>query len=350
MTLDNLESLSILLGMKCNCKCPHCFYFPRDDNHTPIDLDMLDDALKSIAGLHNIHSVNFAGGEPFYYYDTMLECIERLKKHGIYFFSLSTNAGWASSVEVAYEKLTELLKLGLGAMYVSADGFHQMNIPLENVLNVIRAGGVARSRGENFTVSVMSTFLGYFTYDCPVNRRTSTIRQKIWEAGVYSIETFINPHGRAAFLMPRELHINKVLDRKCWDVKIGMLKPTGPSMISIDPTGHVDGCFGVSLGYLYNESLNEIFQRYFNNPGPIVKTLREKGSLGLRELAVERGFDPAESYFDECHLCHMARNYLKENCSDEFGEFLNPAACYPPVLDNKAHKFEDWSLTQQRSE
>ena len=346
MMLKNLGSLSILLGMKCNCKCPHCFYFPRNDNHMPIDLDMLDDALKSIEGQHSIYSVNFAGGEPFYYYDVMLECIERLKRHGIYLFSLSTNGGWASSVELAREKLTELLSLGLGAMYVSADGFHQMNIPLKNVINIIRAGDIARASGENFNVCVMSSYLGYYTYDCEINRLTSNIRQTIWEAGLYPVETFVNAHGRAAYIMPPELQVNKRLDRKCWEIKIGILNPAGPSMVSIDPTGFVDGCFGVPLGNLHKESLNDIFQRYFNNPGPIVKTLREKGALGLKELAVERGFVAAESYFDECHLCHMARNYLKEHCSDEFGEFLNPAACYPPILDNKAHPFEDWSLAQ----
>jgi len=343
MLLKKLQSLSILVGMKCNCKCPHCFYFPRNDNHVPLDPDLLDDALKSIAGQHNILSVNFAGGEPFYYYDVMLECIKRLRKHGIQYFTLSTNAGWATSVKTAQERLNELIRCGLGGMGVSADGFHQRTVPLENVFNTLEAGGVQRARGENFTVYVVSTYLGYYSYDCPVNRRTTEIRHKIWDAGYYPIETFACAHGRAGFIIPTELHVNKKLDRKCWEVKVGILHPEGPSMVSIDPSGFVDGCFGVSLGNLYKESLRDILYRYFKNPGPVVKTLREKGAQGLRDIAVGKGFVPAGGYFDECHLCHAVRNYLKENCGDEFGEFLNPVFCYPPVLDHKAHPFEDWS-------
>ena len=344
MTLKNLRSLSILLGMKCNCKCPHCFYFPKDDNYEPLDPVLLDDALISIAGMHNVQSVNFAGGEPFYYFDTMLECIERLKRNGIHFFSLSTNAGWAFSVDEARKKLQILLKLGLGSMWVSADGFHQQTVPLDNVMNIIKAGNIEAPMGARFSVNIVSTYLGYFSYDCTVNRKTNLIRKKIWDAGVYAIETFISPHGRGSFLIPDELRLNKKLDRKCWEVKLGMLDPEGPSMLSIDPSGHVDGCFGISLGNLYNNSLRTILRNYFYNPGPIVKILREKGPLGLRDLAVDRGFVPQEGYFDECHLCHKTRNYLKENCSDEFGEFLQPAFCYPPVLDTRKHPFDEWNL------
>lgn len=348
MILKNLSSLSILLGMKCNCKCPHCFYFPRDDNFEPLDPGLLGDALLSISGMHNIRSVNFAGGEPFYYFDTMLECIDQLKKNGIHLFSMSTNAGWACSVDKAREKLQILLKLGLGSMWVSADGFHQQTVPLDNVMNIITAGNIEAHAGARFSVNVVSTYLGYFSYDCGVNRQTNLIRKKIWDANVYAIETFVSPHGRGAFLIPDELQVNKKLDRKCWEVKLGMLDPEGPSMVSIDPAGHVDGCFGVSLGNLHDNSLRAIFRCYFHNPGPIVKILREKGPLGLKKFAVERGFVPQEAYFDECQLCHKTRNYLKEKCNDEFGEFLQPVSCYPPVLDTKKHPFEEWNLKNKR--
>lgn len=344
MLLKNLRSLSILLGMKCNCKCPHCFYFPKDNNFKPIDPAILDEGLKSIAGRHNILSVNFAGGEPFYYFDTMLRCIEVFKKNGIHFFSLSTNAGWAANSDETYKKIEILLKSGLSTIWVSADSFHQENVPLENVFNIIDAEERMRRINPNFTVSVVSTYLGYFTYDCKFNRKTSKIRQLIWDKNLYAIETFVNAHGRGAYLIPKELHVNKKLDRKCWEIKIGMLDPAGPSMVSIDPTGYIDGCFGVPLGNLYKESLSEIFYRYFNKPGPIIATLKKGGALELKNLAMGKGFVPEEGYFDECHLCHMARNYLKTNCSDEFDEYLNPSACYPPVLDNKAHPYEDWKL------
>ena len=60
MILKNLSSLSILPGMKCNCKCLHCFYFPGDNNYEPLDPALLGDALLSISGMHNIRSINFA--------------------------------------------------------------------------------------------------------------------------------------------------------------------------------------------------------------------------------------------------------------------------------------------------
>ena len=344
MLLKNLESIVILVTMKCNCNCAHCFYFPRTDNHYPIDPDMVEDCLKSIEGHHNVKTIHFTGGEPFYYYETLLSCIERYRKLGFKSFSVSTNAGWADSLSLAQERVRQLRELGVSGIQTSADAFHQKAVPLERVLNVLKAGNTGMETGRyDPSTCVESTYLGYRTYDCPVNRENDEIIRKIWDAGFYVQTNVTTAHGRSSFLIPHELHINKRLDRKCWDFVLGVLHPEGPIAVLIDPDGYVDGCFGVPLGNLYRESMLSIFQRYFTNPGPIISTLHREGSLGLKRLAVERGFRPADSYYDECHLCHKARNYLKEHCVDEFGEFLNPPACYPSIVDDNEHPFEDWS-------
>jgi len=69
----------------------------------------------------------------------------------------------------------------------------------------------------------------------------------------------------------------------------------------------------------------------FNDLNPIIRLLRGKGALGLKQLAVEQGFTPNNTYYDECHLCHLSRNYLKKHCPEEFGEYLAPDTCYPPI-------------------
>ena len=336
MLLNNLKSIVILVTMECNCSCDHCFYFPHNDNHAHIDPDLIDDALEIISGQHNIKTVHFAGGEPFFYYDVMVECIKRCKKHDIEYFSVSTNGAWANDPEVVRQKLDYLRELGVNSIGVSADSFHQRVIPLENVLNILKTEtpNIEESIGGlSFSTYATASYIGYQSYDCLFNRQTNDIVQKIYNAGYYVFPTVAGAHGRANFIIPEELHVNEKLNRKCWEFNIGLLHPEGPSGVLIDPSGFVDGCFGVPLGNLYKESMLDIFKHYFNDPNPIIRLLHEKGALGLKQLAVERGFTPNNAYYDECHLCHMARNYLKKYCSEEFGAYLAPDTCYPSITD-----------------
>lgn len=175
-------------------------------------------------------------------------------------------------------------------------------IPLENVLNILKT-------------------------------ETPNIEESIGglSAGYYVFPSVVGAHGRANFILPEELHVNEKSNRKCWEFNIGVLHPEGPAAVLIDPSGFVDGCFGVPLGNLYKASMIDIFKSYFDDPNPIIRLLHEKGALGLKQLAVERGFRPNNAYYDECHLCHMARNYLKKYCSEEFGEYLAPNTCYPSI-------------------
>jgi len=344
MLLKNLKTIVILVTMKCNCSCAHCFYFTKNSKPDPIDPDIIEEALKSIDGQHNILNVHFAGGEPFYCYDVMVESIERCKKFGINNFSLSTNGIWAGDPDITHEKLTELRELGVNSIGVSADAFHQQVVPIENVFNILRDGNAKWYTGElNISTYAAPTYIGYSTYDCPSNRKTNEILRKIYNEEYWAMPGVAGAHGRSISIIPKELYVNKKLDRRCWEFNFGCLHPEGPTGVLIDPSGYVDGCFGVPLGNLYKESMLDMFQRYFDNPGPIISTLHKEGALGLKRLAVERGFKAADAYYDECHLCHMARNYLRECCFEEFGEFLNPASCYPPVVDDKEHRFEDWN-------
>jgi|GEM_PF-2539992 len=345
MKLKNLKSLVILVTMKCNCHCGHCFYFLNDGKQNAVDPEIIEEALKSIQGQHELQNVHFAGGEPFYAYDALLACIDRCKKYGIHRFGLSTNGAWATSFDIAREKMSELRKLGVISIGVSADAFHQQVVPFENVLNILSAGNARWYDGEiNISTYVSSVYVGYPTYDCPANRETNDILRDIYNEGYYVMPNVAAAHGRSVSLIPEELHVNRMLNRKCWEFNFGCLHPDGPFGVLIDPSGYVDGCFGVPLGNLYKESLMDMFERYADNPGPIISILHEEGALGLKKLAAERGFKAADAYYDECHLCHMARNYLREHCADEFGEFLNPASCYPPAVDHKDHPFnKDWS-------
>jgi len=344
MLLENLRSMVILVTMRCNCNCAHCFYFTRNSKPDPIDPDVIEEALKSIDEEHNIQNVHFAGGEPLYYYEVMRECIECCKNFGIHNFSLSTNGIWASDPDITHKKMTELRELGVNSIGVSADSFHQRVVPIENVFNILKTGNSKWYTGEwNISTYVSSVYVGYSTYDCQANRKTNEILRDIYNEGYWIMPNIAGAHGRSVSIIPKELYVNKKLDRKCWEFNFGCLHPNGPTTVLIDPSGYVDGCFGVPLGNLYKESMLDMFEGYFKNPGPVISILHKEGALGLKRLAVERGFEAADAYYDECHLCHMARNYLKEHCVDEFGEFLNPDACYPSIVDDNEHPFEDWS-------
>ena len=55
-----------------------------------------------------------------------------------------------------------------------------------------------------------------------------------------------------------------------------------------------------------------------------MKTLLEDGAEGIAARAESHGWQRAEKYQNECHLCNMARDFLRKHEP----EFLQPDECY----------------------
>lgn len=115
---------------------------------TPIDteelsLDLIYRLINESASIDQIKSIAITGGEPFVDYTKIVSIFNKIhdaKKKA----SIITNAFWASSVDVAANRLQELRDLGLTRLNISYDIFHKIFVKTQNVKNLLEASIVCK--------------------------------------------------------------------------------------------------------------------------------------------------------------------------------------------------------------
>lgn len=84
-----------------------------------------------------IRSVGFTGGEPFLYYDEMLQTAEYAKKAGLS-STVNTNGFWGRDPETWGPRLAQLKEAGVETIAISSDRFHQEYVPLKDAVSAVR--------------------------------------------------------------------------------------------------------------------------------------------------------------------------------------------------------------------
>jgi hypothetical protein len=270
-----------------------------------------------------VREVHYTGGEPFLYYDRLLEAVALAKALGATRITCSTNCHWADDLDKARRMLGELKEAGLTWFLISADAFHQDAVPMDHVRTASQVRVELGLQG-NDDLSVVAMINP--DYDHPFNTRTREIVREIhtWGHGA-SLHNSM-PYGRGHELGPEaECKMTRAV-RKCWEFRTwGFIEPRGPRTVIIGPDENVMVCYGVSLGSLAENSLAELIQGFEQNPNPIVRTLLEDGVEGLAARAESHGWQREAAYQNECHLCYCARDYLRQHEP----AYLQPDECYP---------------------
>src|SRR3989339_628423 len=119
------RSAGLMLTYKCNCRCEFCYYCCSPDSG---GLMKTQTALNAWQGLKNLAGdsakVHITGGEPFLYYERLLEILKEAKQAGFGKADMvETNGFWADD-KLAEEKLRELEPY-VNTLKISCDPFHQ---------------------------------------------------------------------------------------------------------------------------------------------------------------------------------------------------------------------------------
>jgi len=311
------------LTYDCSLNCPHCFYYPQKRSRGVFTLSRLHEIVHSMSATAPVQELHFTGGEPFLHFDLLRDAIAMAKDIGARRITCSTSCYWAKDVQTARARFSELKAAGLDWFLISADAFHQDQVPLEYVKNAAQVRVELGLQGnDDLSVVVMIDP----DYEHPFNTRTREIVEQIrsWGHGASMHNSM--PYGRGHDLVPEafcKMHRGKL---KCWEfLNMSFVHPDGPRTIIMGPDENAMVCYGVSLGNLRDKPLPQLVREAEENPNPIIKTLLEKGAEGLAARAVAKGWQRKEAYQNECHLCYCARDYLRQYEPD----FLQPNECYP---------------------
>ncbi len=311
------------LTYDCSLRCPHCFYYPQAGSRGWLTTQRVREIIESMRDTASVKELHFTGGEPFLDFELLLEMVSLAKELGARRITCSTNCYWATDLDAARQRLSRLKQAGLTWFLISADAFHQDEVPLENV-RIAAQVRVELGLQGNDNLSVVAMIDP--DYQHPFNTRTREIVDQIhgWGHGA-SLHNSM-PYGRGHELVPDELCTMARATRRCWDFRTwGFIEPDGPRTVIIGPDENVMVCYGVSLGNLRDTPLPQLIQGFDQNPNPIVSTLLTEGVEGLVTRAEAHGFVREERYQNECHLCYKLRDHLRRFEP----EFLQPDECYP---------------------
>jgi len=234
------------------------------------------------AGQVGIRRIVFTGGEPFLYHQEIRILIQYAAQRGME-TAVITNAAWASSRNQVRQYLSDLQQRGLESITLSTDRYHLIDVPLENLKNVL---AVAEEIGLRAGVKIARLPHDPVAQRLYLSLRNHSSRIRVQE---------ISPLGRAAHLRPA-----LPLKTSCSFLRSGCATP--PVLL---PDGHLMTCCNLPaqdmrcqdypfiLGNAEREPLPFLLGKRFADP--ILRLLRDKGPSLLLALAVE-----AEPRF-KCH-------------------------------------------------
>jgi len=297
--------LTFLISYKCTNECKHCALHG-SPNQDDISMELKDVKryLEDVTANYIVDEVGFFGGEPLLNLDLLVSLIEEVKRYDIPNIGLPTNGYWGKNDTTAKKYALKLKEAGLNTIGFSIDTFHQEFIPLDVVKRAIKA---AHEVGIERIYSITQN-LGPENINNLFNEQNKKITEVISKEFEFCqiINSELQVRGRAAKQLTKYYSMNTIPSDKCLIFKT--------PMFMIDPNGWVfhQLCHGICIGNAKKNSLSKIIMDFNYRTHPIIGKLVAKGGTNnLLEIAIEKGYEPQNGYADKCHVCSLARNFLR---------------------------------------
>ncbi len=316
-----VNHVDFLLTFKCPAKCRHCSYKAGPERSGYIKLKEASQYIEDLSQLSPLESIWVHGGEPFLYFNNLVQIIKEAKSWNIPRIGVITNSYWAKSEKKAYKMLSQLRVTGLTSITFSSDAFHQEFVPIKYVKN-----GLKSAVGLGFDkITVDSYFLDDVNIDNEFNQITRKNLEQLEQINQVKFQKLVmSVEGRGTNLKQYVKLQEELPSGKCpvpfWIE--GDLED--PKTIEIDCEGNVTLCPGICIGNTTNWSLQEIIKECDVNKHPILSIILNHGPIGLLDEAKKHGFQQDQRFVNECHLCCEMRRYLQPI----FSSFLAPKSCY----------------------
>ena len=314
------RSAGLLLTYKCNCACEFCYYNCGPDKGGLMPVDTAINAWRSLENLAGEGArVHLTGGEPFLYWERLVEILEQARKEELGRCDLvETNGFWAVSEKIVAERLKVLDALGVRRFKISTDPFHQEYVDIEVVR---RLAAIAKEiLGPRRVLVRWEKYL-----ENPVEVRGLEAEQRNAKL-ICAMEDYLCRFtGRATTELAALAKGKPIESTAAMNCSGDFLAAKG---VHIDPYGNVFSgtCSGIIIGNINAEPLEETWKQFDPSAGGFVGTLFNHGPAGLLEEAIELGYEKAPHYATKCHLCTSIRQFLFDRGLDR--SVVGPGECY----------------------
>jgi hypothetical protein len=241
----------------------------------------------------SVEWIYFEGGEPFLYYPILVEATRKASQSGFH-VGIVSNSYWATSLTDALIWLKPFSGM-VQDLSVSTDLFHGSEMYSDNARFACQAA-------ESLKIPV-----GTIQIAQPEEKDAVCSVGKLPEGG-----SQVMFRGRAASkLAPKVANHVWSEFHACPHENL-----TDPGRVHVDPLGYLHICQGITIGNLFEHTVDEICTSYHPESHPIVGPLLADGPAGL---ASTYGITPEGEYADACHLCYSIRDSLRNRFPRELG-------------------------------
>jgi hypothetical protein len=304
------SDIGLVMTEQCPVGCRHCL---ASCTMEASDLPPLATHLAWVAQVARVDrckALTITGGEPFVYYQRLLEIVHGCRAHGLR-ASVFTSAYWATRDEIADLKLQQLAEAGLTGITVSSDEYHQERIPLTNVVRVLRA---SQDRGIAPKISLTCA-----PHGPGGDQLESDLRRRLGRHALDGVEIEaggIVKAGRAcelAFFASQPAERSKLVCNALGPV-IG-----GDGTVAACCRAPLPGDSPLILGDLDTEEFESIYRRFLEHP--IIPFIQTWGLIEMLERLLDEGLASGlVDYRDatEEQICELCQAILADQAHVSF--------------------------------
>jgi len=308
----------LMLTYKCPAECEFCYYCCGTDKSGLMSVETAMNAWSGLIELSGKNArIHITGGEPFLFFDRLVEIATEAKKAGFGGLdSIETNGWWAIDRKDIIEKLRHLKSVGMDRLKISWDAFHAQFVDIEHVKLLAETAEEVLGAGR-----VMVRWQKYLN-----NRMGKMNKKNRDEMYLKAIKDypcrFTGRAGKGIAEMVANKKIDEVTRSSC---RSGFLSAKG---VHVDPYGNVFSglCSGIIIGNVSEKNLADIWRNFNPTECEFISELFGDSKRNLLVTAVASGYKVRDSYADKCHLCTDMRQFFFDR--SQYKPIIGPVDCY----------------------
>jgi organic radical activating enzyme len=301
-----MRNIAFGYSTRCNIRCAHCVAAGDTPDYKKMELGKAKEIIREMA-LAGVTGISFTAGEPFIYYDDLLELVSLCRDLNIY-TRIVTNSYWAKSPEKAEEQLGMLQQCGLSQLRLSYSRWHQQHVPHGNVLC---AANACIKTGIDYFISFVTDF----------TKEDDDYEQYLRDNKLKYFPEPVIYAGRADSFGRKKLFTDYQKNSCAMNP---FLAPDLNMYACCDAGSHFTATNFFLLGSLANHSIEQLFAK--SETHPLYNCIK---SMGITNIASFAGMKAREIVtYRKCELCKRLfdspemLNTLQENSLSELQRWV----------------------------
>ena len=276
-----MRNIAFGYSSRCNISCTHCVAAGEIPESTKMDLAEAKEIIRDMARA-GITGISFTAGEPFIYFDDLLELVTLCREKHIY-TRIVTNSSWAVNPEKTKKLLGMLKQSGLCQLRLSYSRWHQHKVPRQNVLHA--------------ALGCMETDIDYFiSFVTDFSTEDDVLEHYLRDNDLKYFPEPVIYAGRAE-TFDRKLIFTDFQENRC--AMNPYLAPDLSMYACCDAGSHFTTTNFFLLGNLKDHSINHLLNK--SETTPLYNCIR---AMGISAIASFAGINASKIVtYRKCELC-----------------------------------------------